>query len=129
MVPPAIGGVSPDRRDSKGAQRHRQWFAHPWRAARVSGRLHVRNGFQASEQTVLLAIDPGREVQIVWIAGGTAIPWGDGPQAVDRDRIAVRAGELANERVSVLIEHVDLPIAENRECPSRRFVPARCHPR
>ena len=61
---------------------------------------------------MLFVRDAGGEVDLVWVAVGTAVAWLEGPKVADLDRLPVGAVELAEEVIVFRVVDVDRPVAE-----------------
>src|SRR5262245_60578409 len=70
------------------------------------------NGLDRAEQAARLTVDPGREVERVRVAAGSAVAEHQCPQPGIEYRIALGIGERAKELAGRGIEGVDLAEAE-----------------
>src|SRR5262249_6748351 len=71
-----------------------------------------RNRRQRAEQSMTLAKEAGREVDLVCIAAALAVADLEGPQSIDLDRLTVWVVEFRQERTGRGVVCMDVAIAE-----------------
>src|SRR5262245_64028070 len=70
------------------------------------------SGGQGPEQSMLLVVRPGSEIDAVGVATGRAVARHEGPQAVNLDGFTVRPFQLAKVLVGLKIKYTNGAVAE-----------------